>query len=84
MTRGDVSSREPCPEQQIVAKGNGLAQERDLLTDGMARGAKLAPLVEFTVVGQIGLGHNAQYAAAVDDDRAVEETVFEAKRGSDQ
>ena len=50
----------------------------------MARGAKLTPLIEFAVVGQIGLGHDAQHAAAVDDDRAVEETVFEAKRGSDQ
>ena len=82
---GYVASGGMCRlENQIVAKRYGLVHERDLLTDCMACGAELPSLIELTVIGQISLGNNAQHATAVDDDRTVEQTVFESQRRPDQ
>ena len=50
----------------------------------MARRAELAPFVELPVVGQIGLRHDAQHAAPVNDNSAVEQPVFKSQWRADQ
>ncbi len=77
---GDVT----CREDQIRPKGDAfLTAEVDGRDDRLLRGGELAALIEFPVVGQIGLDGDAEDPAPVDGDAAVEEAVFHLQGGAD-
>jgi len=77
---GDV----PCREDQIRPEGNAfLAAQVDSGRDRLLGGGELTALVEFPVVGQIGLDGNAEDPAPADDNAAVEEPIVHLERGPD-
>ena len=54
-----------------------------VLLDHVGARHEMALLVEFAVVRQVGLGHDAQDHAAMDDDGGVVEPAGHAQRGAD-
>ena len=71
-------------EQQARAERNrGLAAKLDLVAQRHVAGHELAHLVELAVVGQIGLGHHAEDASAMDEGGAVEKLMVDYDREAD-
>ena len=73
----------PAAEQQRSAKGHLLAAHGDRFHLGAA-GGKLALLVEFAVVGQVGLGHKAQQLPAAQHGGAVVQLAVYQQRQAHQ
>ena len=66
-----------------VPNGTSPAEQVHLAGERAVAGIELARLVELAVVGQVGLGHDAEDPAAGDDDGAVEEPVVDPQRQAD-
>ena len=66
-------------KDQVVAKGDGLAQEQDLAAQGIPGGGELPLLIELAVIGQVGLWRQAQDPATVENDGAIEQLGVESQ-----
>ena len=58
-------------EGEVGSEGDDLAGQRDLVHRGVGRHGELTLLVEFAIVGQVGLWHDAEDRAAMDHHRAA-------------
>ena len=71
-------------EQQVDAERHGLRRPTRIAPAALVlAGGDLPPLVELAVVRQVGLRHDAEDPAAVDDHRAVVDPVPVAQRRAD-
>jgi hypothetical protein len=70
-------------ERQVRSEGDGFARQRDLVHGGIRRHGKLTLLVELAIVGQVGLGHDAEDHAAMDHHRAAMDAGADFQRRAD-
>ena len=66
-----------------MPKGTVLARHPDDRRARLAARGELPLLVELPIVGKIGLGHDAEDAAAIDDDGAIEQLGLGLDRRAD-
>ena len=68
---------------QIAAERHGRPEDRRLTRHCVRTWRELAALVELAIVRKVHLRRDAEDAAAVDDDRAVEQLLLETQRCAD-
>ena len=70
-------------KDQIVAKGHTLAEQLHFLLHRTARRGELALFIEFAIVGQITLGHDAKNSTVVEYDGTVKELALKTQGRAD-